>query len=760
MCLFLFSFFALAASMHAQTSPYFPEKGSRAVAQDVREIRNPSVYLVIAIAPGFEDLASIASFRIGEGASVSVAYVTNGEDIPSDLSGESFYQLASRRKEEAFLALSHLGVQPYFLNIPVQQFPVRDFHPTGELSNRLGELLDSVVSRVQPDIVIIENDPLSGKVESTRLSFLTKLVVDRIQSRVDSTSWSFKRAFVGTGDKMNSVAIPVGRKDQIWSKSYLQMANEAERSYASLRFQIPLWKEGESHRYSQLYPHTRRPIFPLDRDLPKFGVELKTFLPVFNSIYSIQKIKNREMQLSILHDVIAELESFISRHKQSFDRIDLRVLVAWKYTLEKLRCAVLGVTIPFTLSDSVVTRSQLLFLHFGKLDPAFDKGTTQIIFPGVMQKQWIVNESQENYYPWKNGAKLRVLSPQSIPQNSTESPAGFGAMELRTPFTFFVVHRDSNPNHDFMYRHEIPLIVAPIWSMDVLTPQVAMHHDKSIVVRFRCNVPDKAGDVFYVDDPSVSSQKKMVELLGENYALTDTLPLLWNDSVNTIPHSVKILASGNTIIGSFFAQSLDVKSQIKSEIGFCSIIENSPVLNALRRLGLTVAVLDTVKSLDRDLADYSVIIVDRFSLEKFAALPVQHSSIERWISDGGRLIVMPQYGVTVKDTPFDDRIKFTYLPVTGSSENIEVDSTSRIFNGPNRIDMGTFSREPFVASYGEIDKPLDDSAKILAASESRVLLLEKQIGKGEILYCSLNFYPGLLEINRSSYELLANLVSF
>ncbi len=130
---FLFIIFSAA---YAQQSPYFPRNGAKAAAEDLRQIKNPSVYLVIALAPGFEDRASIANFRIGTGASVAVAYVTNGEDIPSDLNGEMFYQLAARRKEEAYQALSYLGVQSYFLNIPVNEFSNSSscFHPTTALT--------------------------------------------------------------------------------------------------------------------------------------------------------------------------------------------------------------------------------------------------------------------------------------------------------------------------------------------------------------------------------------------------------------------------------------------------------------------------------------------------------------------------------------------------------------------------------------------------------------------------------------------------
>ena len=112
----------LASAAYPQQSPYFARNGAHTSSQILREIKNPAVYLVIAAAPGFEDRASIAYFRIVSGATVAVAYVTNGEDIPSDLNDEMFYQLAARRKEEAYQALTYLGAQSYFSQRPGERF--------------------------------------------------------------------------------------------------------------------------------------------------------------------------------------------------------------------------------------------------------------------------------------------------------------------------------------------------------------------------------------------------------------------------------------------------------------------------------------------------------------------------------------------------------------------------------------------------------------------------------------------------------------
>ena len=118
-----------------------------------------------------------------------------------------------------------------------------------------------------------------------------------------------------------------------------------------------------------------------------------------------------------------------------------------------------------------------------------------------------MNEAQKEFYAWEDTGAFRVLSPKAILQNSTETPEGFGAMQLRTPFEFIVAHQDSNPNRSFMYRGQVPLIIAPYRSVEVLTPQVMMFHDSSVVIRIRSNVRDRSGGMIYIDDPFVSSPK-------------------------------------------------------------------------------------------------------------------------------------------------------------------------------------------------------------------------------------------------------------
>ena len=752
--------FTIISAAYTQQSPYFPRNGANAAAQILRQIKNPSVYLVVALAPGFEDRASIANFRIGSGATVAVVYVTNGEDIPSDFSGEMFYQLASRRKEEAYQALSYLGAQSYFLNVPISEFSNGNncFRPTTALTQTLNDRLDSVLTQIKPDVIVLNRDPLSESKESTRLAYLQQLIVNNLRDKKKAPLWKMKRFFVETSERHNAVVVPVEQRDPVWSESYAHMAHTAEGFYASLKYQLPLWKEGSTHRYVQVSPEKMKSSMPLDKGLPQIGAKLKTLEAAVRPVASIDKSLDREKRLGMLRTAIAQVDAFIQNHAQSMSPVDLRVLAAWKLQLENLRCQILDVRIQYSVSDTIVTPIQVFFLRFGNVDATSNAGKTQILFPGVVQKQWIVNEAQNNFYPLKDSAEFRVLSPRSISLNSTETPQGFGALQMRTPLIFIVSHQDSNPNHNFMYKEEQPLVIAPYRSAEVLSPRVMMYRDTNICVRFRSNVHDKTKGVVYINDPVVSSPQRKIEFPGKNYVETDTLFLVWKDTMLTARHEVTIWAGVGNPVGSFVVQPLDVKVNAKARVAVCSAIENSPVQIALRRLGVAATPLEATDFSAKEMSDHSVIIVDQFSFNKFLGLGKQLDSMEQWLRHGGRLIILPQYG-TERVNPFlGNEITFTDLSVGDCKEKLFIDSTDDVFHLPNIIEESSFNGEPFVISYNELAEKKSGDSKVLMKAGTRVLLLEKRLEQGRIFYCAVNLFPRLLDLHKASYELLANLI--
>jgi hypothetical protein len=753
--------FTVISATYAQQSPYFPRNGANAAAQALREIKNPSVYLVVALAPGLEDRASIANFRIGTGANVAVAFVTNGEDIPSDLNGEMFYELASRRKEEAYQTLSYLGAQSYFLNVPVSQFSNGNscFSPTPAIAKMLIDRLDSVVTQIKPDVLVLDRDPLSVAKESARSAYLRQLIVNTLHDKKRMSRWRIKRFFVETFESQDAVVVPVEQRDSVWSESYAHMAQRAEEHYASLKYQLPLWKEGAAHRYIQVFPEKAKSPLPLNKGLPHIGIPLQGVSAAIHSLASINKLSNREKRLEALHPAIAQIDALIQSRAQSMDPIDLRVLATWKLKLENLRCQILDVRIPYSVSDTIVTPIQVFFLKFGKFAAAFSNGKTQILFPGVVQKQWIVNEAQSTFYPLKDSSQFRVLSPRSLSLNSTETPQGFGAMQLRTPLIFIVSHQDPDPSRNFMYREEVPLIIAPYRSAEILSPRVIMHRDTIICVRFRSNVRDETKGAVYVNDPVVSSPQRKIVFPGKNFVETDSLPLFWKDTVLTAPHEATIWAGAGNPVGSFAVQPLNVKVSARARVALCTAMENSPVQIALRRLGVATILLDSTNFSSQGLFHNSAIIVDQFSFNKFLGLSNQLDSMEQWIQRGGRLIILPQYGAERKNPFLGNDITFADLSAGDCKEKLFVDTTDGIFHFPNTIEKSGFPEELFALSYSELTERKSGDSKILMRAGNRVLILEKRLEAGRIFYCAMNLYPRLLDLHTPSYELLANLIS-
>ncbi|MDE3058661.1 MAG: PIG-L family deacetylase [Bacteroidota bacterium] len=755
----LFLLFVGVENVRSQPlSPYFPNTGKGAVLQNINELKNPSVILMIALAPGFEDRATIAYYRIARGPTVAVAYVTNGEDIPSDLNGEMFYQLASRRKEEAYQALSLLGTQAFFLNIPVNDFPACDsgWHFLPSLNAALNDKLDTLMSVVQPDVVVLNSDPFSPGGKSKRLAYLQQILAGFTRRH----KTTIRRIFVETNESQQAVKIPVEQKNTLWRRTYLQIAGEAAAHYTSLRFQIPLWENGRLHYYRQLYPAAVKEPVSLDAGLPELGPELKTLFTSIRSSFAVGRERPLAKILKILEAGIRDVDASIGLYGHTLNTSNLRVLATWKSGLENLRCAALGVDIPYTVSDTVVTPVQLFFFRVEHLSPWMKKGKTQIVFPGVVEKKWVVNEKRDPFYALSDTQAFRVLSPRQIPLTSAETPQGFSSLQSRASFSFIIVHQDKNSLRNFMYRRDIPLIIAPYRSVEVLTPQIASYRDSAVVVRLRSNVRDRSGGEMFISDALVASPKVKVSLPGKNYVVTDTLSLRWKDTLIAQNREVALMAGGNLAIGSFVCRSLDVQSSPRARIGLYSAINNSPLSSALRRIGVSPSKLETEQFTGNNLSKFSAVIIDQFSARSLFSSR-DTSALLDWVKSGRKLIILPQYGAGAENSLLNGIIHFSYLPFIGYNEPVKVDSAEHLFEEPNKISGNDLRGAWFPLSFGGLHGTFDNSMQVLmeSADNRMPLVVQRKIGKGTVLYCALNLFPRLLSLDEASYRLLANMVA-
>jgi hypothetical protein len=285
-----------------------------------------------------------------------------------------------------------------------------------------------------------------------------------------------------------------------------------------------------------------------------------------------------------------------------------------------------------------------------------------------------------------------------------------------------------------------------------------MYRDTTVRVRLKSNVRDKTKGAIYIDDAVVSSPQKQIDMQGKNVVLLDTLSLTWKDTLLTTPREVKIWARKGIPVGSFIVLPPGVKVNSKTRVAVCSTLEDSPVQIALRRLDIAPTLLDSTNLSDTELLNNSVIIVDQFSFGKFLGLGKQLDSVVQWISKGGRLIILSQYGNERLNPFLGNDIAFTPLSVGDCKEKLFIDSTDRVYHFPNYIRVDGFTQEPFAISYSEVTDRKNDNTKILMKAGNRVLLLRKRVGHGTIYYCAMSLFPRLLDFHKPSYELLANLI--
>jgi len=71
--------FFLSCQKDVASKSYFPETGRNAIYQSSIDLRRNLKVLSISMQPGQEDLSGLAYFRLGLGAKIMGAYITNGE---------------------------------------------------------------------------------------------------------------------------------------------------------------------------------------------------------------------------------------------------------------------------------------------------------------------------------------------------------------------------------------------------------------------------------------------------------------------------------------------------------------------------------------------------------------------------------------------------------------------------------------------------------------------------------------------------------
>jgi LmbE family N-acetylglucosaminyl deacetylase len=229
-----------------------------------------------------------------------------------------------------------------------------------------------------------------------------------------------------------------------------------------------------------------------------------------------------------------------------------------------------------------------------------------------------------------------------------------------------------------------------------------------------------------------------------------TMPtILWNEPAQTVVHAFDINVPANLRVGYISA-------------------EGEMIPDALRRLGISVEMLDANALTFGDLSSYSAIVVGVRAYELRPELASANQRLLDYVSGGGTLIV--QYN---RDFIWNKFLPAPYHATIGNptpritDENAAVKflkPDDRLLNWPNRItqddfknwvqERGLYFWSDFDAKYTPLLAMHDPGEQDLTGG-----LVYTPLGKGTYIYTGLAFFRELPEGVPGAYRLFVNLLS-
>jgi len=741
--------------------------GAVARRQAIRDLESSAVVLVVAAEPGEEDLASIAALRMGEGAHVLVAFVTDGGATPSDADGDLPMQLAGRRRHEADAALRALGGDVHFMGFPDYGF-VASRGGLERLWSRdsLMRRFVTLIRGARPDVLLIEHDFRADQGDAVRQGLIRDMVLAAVTAAADpgarampGPAWPVLRVWEETVGSGGSVSVPSDRVDPLMKKSYREIAREAAGAYSSLRLST-------AARLAE-----RRGVYRALRGGGGAGAGITGGLPVIPAGIRSAETAVRQaakaaaggpeaQALRSIEGAIAVVEHAIAEGKGRLTNVEKRLLIGWKQELESLRCTVLGVDIRFVLSDTLVAQRQQFTIRFPR-DRRFPAGgTSEIIFPAAMDSTWLINGSEGFQFSFALPDTFNILTPGEMPWNRPTSTYGSQSTTLNASFPFVIAHKDADPLRRFALRREIALGVSPNQSIEFLTPFVRVTPGDRLVVRLQNVSRDTYRGTMSVGDSIVRPTALRIALNRSEGPVVDSLALSWRDSVSAGDHVIALRIGKGPPVGTFIARKFDATADTSRPVCLITGLRHSPIAAALRRLHVACVSLDEPLG-DSSLAPFRTVIVDRDAIALREDGAHAAALIEAWVRGGGHCVLLAQRWNAKKAGPLAQLVRFGPGRLFPPEGPVDADSAAGPAVAPNRLREGDW--EGWIISRARATLNLAGEGGAVAWCRDRatgaVLGATIAAGGGTIAAVTLDISPQLQIVHPGACRLLANLVS-
>lgn len=771
--LFLLSSSAFLASCEQDTAPksYFPETGRNALYQRSLDLRSNLNVLSIAIQPGYEDLSGLAYFRLGRGATVMSAYLTNGEAGESDVQAEYPAYLAAIRREEASKALSYLDGEVHFLNMP-DIAAARDSAKVRELwpSDVLQTCLTKLFSQFKPDIVMLARDWEAGG-ESPRWDVLYSDVLVAVKKIAPVKShknlaginshqfWGANRVFIDSGER-KGISIPVDRRHPRWEKMYRAIGGEAARAYGSLARQRRIWMNTEDPSYRLVYPTPPPPINEIDAGLPRPCTERLRWIE--QEIQELTATTIHGKTADALKRIVAILDSvsFYLVRPYDLQAREERTLLHWKRGLESLRCTLLGVEVEYSISDTTLTERQLTFLTIDTVKGIDGKGKTDIYFTDL-DPGWAINEDLVRRLPLRLHQKYRLLSPARVDYSYPPGQHELKSSTLGKPFVFFILHRSLSKEQNFVHSTTIDFTFAPRFIPEVLTPIVRMVPGERVVFRLTNLSRDGVADTIGIEDPLASSTESAFRLSYKGSSHLDTLFITWKGNPDEGSYLIPVQIDGITV-ANFAARKFHTEVDTSKKIGIITGLQNSPTENALRRLNVKFSTVGLGRMFSQQIDSLNVLIVDRRVLSLKPQMGDFKSEVENFVNRGGHLIVLSQDAATWNAKPLWAGMHLTPTLLFDESIPLKSDSTHTLLMSPNLITTEHWNGWLYLRGYNIVSVSALEDAQLPVKVKrwGTPLIISLRDGKGKRTYVDLALGHQWMNIHTGAFRLLANIISY
>jgi len=755
----------------AQADEYRIEVYKRALSAQSR-----MTVLSLALQPGFEDLGALAYLRFGRGARIVNAFVTNGESGDNDMGAESPGEVAFHRREEAFQVSSSLRGTEYFLNFPDfgsarDTSFVGDSWPTDSLEIKLVELIESV----RPDLVLLAPDRQESGSESPRWNVVRSALRNAAHKAAQKNtqsgfirprSWQVGRLI--TASPKGTLSFPLGQKPEFDSRSFRTIGAGLAQIYESMKGILPAWQSA-ALLYSVDYPSGQKSIKLPDSGIPgKLPASIQSLGKQMDGLWNyvltnVRKGSLARTKSTTLKRLVGVMDSIDVRLSgwNFFANTDRKTLLHWKEGLEELRNAIFGVSVRYTMRDTVLLARQLTTMRIDSVIGLPADGTTEIFFPDVGPR-WFLNEGAEAKVPLVIGSEYRLISPSLV---NLDLPISYGGRMKNlhgSPFEFFILHQRKSRAESFFKKTNQRILFAPKLTVEPLTPIVRIVPHEQLVYRITNHSNDGIQDKLGVQDTLATADPEVFRLNKKGLSVNDTLHLKWNESVPEGTYRIPLQISG-TVVGYFGARKFDVLVDSNRTIGILATEKNSVMVQSLRRLGVRYRVLDAVGRPAGDITGISTLVLDERLLSLRPASVDSHFSFGEFMEQGGTLLVLSQDADVWNSAKIVDGITLLGTSSLDAQTSVVVDTVHRIGREPNLLaevdwEEWLFSRSQNKA-YAAPGKDIAVPVRLGDGNQTPgILVLPK--GKGKLVYVNLNLGKQLENIHPGVFRLLANLLAF